>query len=640
MKEMKKTLIATLSLLLCSTLLAQNNPVLLNIAGEEIRKDEFLYNYTKNNSDVKYDKASLDAYTDMFVKFKLKVADAKSEGLDTIPRLQNELKGYVEKSAEKYLTDPSATDELIKEAYERKKIEINASHILIMEGNAYEKALEARKEIMNGADFETVALKYSQDPSVQENKGELGYFTAFQMVYPFEDAAYNTPVGEVSMPVKTRFGYHLIKVNDKRPNPGKVQVAHIYTKVPADADAQIKANAEAKIKDIYQELLSGKRDFATLAKEYSDDNTSANKGGELPVFGTGRMVPEFEKVSFSLAKNGDISEPFRTSYGWHIVKKIKSEPIGSFEEMKSEILSNIKRGDRSGKTKEHFVNKLKKEYQYKDKSSKWIKNSFSEEVIGRLKADDSKVAFKFKKVPGFLKPSTKVRVAEFRNYLSSHLPANQLDVESNYKEFTNEYFYSYEKSQLFTKYPEYKSLVKEFEDGILLFEISDQKVWTKSSKDTLGLEKFFESTQNNYQWKKRVDVEIYSSAKKDIIQETYALAKDSGLSSQEILMSGNQASQLDLTAKEGKIEIDGNELLSQFPIVEGLSELKLIDGKFVFLKIKEILPPQNKELKEVRGKVISEFQKHLESEWLQSLSEKYNVTINKEEIYKLKPIKK
>ena len=139
---MKKILIATLSLLLCSTLLAQNNPVLLNIAGEEIRKDEFLYNYTKNNSDVKYDKASLDAYTDMFVKFKLKVADAKSEGLDTIPRLQNELKGYVEKSAEKYLTDPSATDELIKEAYERKNIEINASHILIMEGNAYEKALE------------------------------------------------------------------------------------------------------------------------------------------------------------------------------------------------------------------------------------------------------------------------------------------------------------------------------------------------------------------------------------------------------------------------------------------------------------------------------------------------------------------
>ena len=637
---MKKTLIVTLSIFLFSSLLAQKNPVLLKVAGEEIRKDEFLYNYTKNNVDVKYDKVSLDTYTDMFVKFKLKVADAKAEGFDTIPRLQNELKGYVEKSAEKYLSDPSATDELIKEAYERKQTEINASHILIMEGNAYEKIMQARKEIMEGANFETVALKYSQDPSVQENKGELGYFTAFQMVYPFEDAAYNTPVGSVSMPVKTRFGYHLIKVNDKRPNPGKVQVAHIYTKVPKDADAQTKANAEAKIKDIYQEVLSGKRDFATLAKEYSDDNTSADKGGELPIFGSGRMVPEFEKVSFELKNKGDISAPFQTSYGWHIVKKLKSEPIGSYDEMKSEILSNIKRGDRSGKTKEHFVNKLKADYKYKDKSSKWIKNSFSNEVIGRLKASDNKVAFKFKKVPGLFKPATKVLVSDFRDYLTSHLPASQQDIESNYKEFTNEYFYNYEKSQLFTKYPEYKSLVKEFEDGILLFEISDQNVWTKSSKDTSGLEEFFNSEKNNYLWKERVDVEIYSSAKKDVIMEAFTLAKDSGKSTQEILMVGNKASQLDLTVKAGKIEIEGNEVLSQFALKTGMSELKLIDGKYVFLKINEILAPQNKELKEVRGTVISEYQQYLESEWIKTLNKKYEVIINKEEIYNLKPTKK
>lgn len=637
---MKKTLILSISIFLFNSILAQVNPVLLKVAGEEIRKDEFLYNYTKNNSDVKYDQASLDAYTEMFVKYKLKVADARAEGFDTIPRLQNELKGYVEKSAEKYLSDPSATDELIKEAYERKKIEINASHILIMEGNAYEKILEARKEIMNGADFETVALKYSQDPSVKENKGNLGYFTAFQMVYPFEDAAYNTPVGNVSQPVKTRFGYHLIKVNDKRPNPGKVQVAHIYTKVPSEADAQIKSNAEAKIKDIYQELLSKQRDFATLAKEYSDDNTSANKGGELPIFGSGRMVPEFEKVAFELKNNGDISQPFQTSYGWHIVKKLKSEPIGSFEDMRSEILSNIKRGDRSGKTKEHFVNKLKEEYKFKNKSSKWIKNSFSNEVIGRLKASDDKIAFKYKKVPGFFKPTTKVKVSEFREYLTSHLPANQQDIESNFKEFTNEYFYSYEKSQLFEKYPEYKSLVKEFEDGILLFEVSDQKVWTKSSKDTSGLEAFYESTKGNYLWKERADVEIYSSAKKDIIMKAMSLAKDSGKTSQEILIAGNTASQLDLTVKAGKIEIEQNEVLSQFNLKKGVSELKLIEGKYVFLNVIDILPSQNKELKEVRGTVISEYQRHLETEWMTELKEKYSVEINKEEIYKLKPIKK
>ncbi len=637
---MKKTLILSISIFLFNTILAQDNPVLLKVAGEEIRKDEFLYNYTKNNSDVKYDKASLDAYTEMFVKYKLKVADARNEGLDTIPRLKNELKGYVEKSAEKYLSDPSATDELVKEAYERKKFEINASHILIMEGNTYEEIMKAREEIMNGADFEEVALKYSQDPSVKDNKGNLGYFTAFQMVYPFEDAAYNTAVGSISMPVKTRFGYHLIKVNDKRPNPGKVQVAHIYVKVPADANEQTKANAESKINDIYQELTSGKRDFASLAQEYSDDNTSSNKGGELPMFGSGRMVPEFEKVAFGLKNNGDLSKPVKTSYGWHIVKKLKSEPVGSFEEMKSEILSNIKRGDRSGKTREHFVNKLKAEYRYKNKSSKWIKNSFNNEDIGRLKAEDNDVAFTFKKEPGFFKPKTKILVSEYRDYLTSHLPASQQDIESNYKEFTNDYFFNYEKSQLFVKYPEYKSLVKEFEDGILLFEISDQKVWTKSSKDTTGLQAYFEATQNKYLWKERADVEIYSSSKKEIIMKAMSLAKDSGKTSQEILMAGNQESQLDLSVKAGKMEIEDNNVLSQFELKTGISELKLIDGKYVFLKLKETLPPQNKKLKEVRGTVISEYQKHLETEWLKELNDKYPVEINKEEIYKLKTTKK
>lgn len=635
---MKKTFFVISLLFLAPFLYGQDNPVLIEINGEKITKDEFLYNYTKNNSDVKFDQASLDEYTDMFVKFKLKVADAKAEGLDTMPGLKNELKGYVDKSAEKYLSDSGATDEILREAYERKKQEVNASHILFSGEDSYEQAMKARKEIEDGADFEEVAVKYSKDPSVKENKGRLGFFTVFQMVYPFEEAAYNTPVGEVSLPIKTRFGHHLIKVNEKRTNPGKVQVAHIYTKVPAESDEKEKKNAELKIKEIYSLLISEKREFGDLAKEFSDDNSSAEKGGELAIFGSGRMVPEFETVAFGLKNNGDISEPFQTSYGWHIVKKLNHEPIGSFGEMKGELTSNIQRGDRTNKTKEYFVNKLKKEYRFKDKSSKWIKKSFNKEKIGRIEAEDEAVAFSFKKEKGLFKKKTKVEVAEFRKYLSANLPTSQQDILANFEEFTTDYFYNFEKSQLFTKYPEYKALVREFEDGILLFEISDQKVWSKASKDTLGLEAFYEKNKQNYTWQERMECEIYTCASESIAEMARKMALDTGLSATAILNEVNKDSQLNLSAKAGKFEIESP--LTEFEKEKGVSEVKIVEEKYVFLRVFDILEPQNKKMKEIRGTLVSDYQKELETEWIKGLYTNHKVTINKEEIYKLKTNKK
>ncbi len=640
---MKNILLTCLIFIFASTVFAQSNPVLITINGEEIRKDEFLYNYTKNNPDAKFDRISLDQYTDMFVKFKLKVADAKAKGLDTIPRLKNELAGYVAKSAEKYLTDSTATEELKREAYERKKWEIKASHILIDGPNAYDEIIKIRKEITDGTiSFGDAAIKYSKDPSAAGSEGDLGYagnlgyFTVFQMVYPFEEAAYNTPVGEISNPVKTQYGYHLINVTDKRENQGKVKVAHIYIKVPKGGDANAEKNSESKIKEIYSLLINEKRKFEVLAQEYSEDNTSAKNGGELQWFTSGRMVPEFEKVAFSLKNKGDISEPFRTSYGWHIVKKIDQEPIGSYEELLSEINSNLSRGDRSKKSKIYFINKLKKEYGYKDKSSSWIKNSFSNEVIGRLNTDDSKTAFKFKKEKGFFKCKTKVPVSEFREYLTKNLPNSQQDIESSYEEFVNNYFFEYEKSQLSNKYPEYKALVKEFEDGILLFEISDNEVWGKSSEDTTGLKEFFETQNGKYVWKRRIDGEIYSSPKKDVVFDALELAKDSSKTAQDILAEKNKDSQLNLTAKKGLFEVTGNKTLEQFKLNEGVTLPRVIDGKFVFLRIFKVLPPQPKELNDVRGSVISDYQQYLETEWVKSLKEKYPVIINKKAIYDLK----
>ena len=339
------------------------------------------------------------------------------------------------------------------------------------------------------------------------------------MLYLFEEAAYTTKVGDISMPVKTKFGHHLIKVYDKRKNKGRVKVAHIYSKIPKEGDENAKENARVKIEEIYSLVKAKNKSFEDFAREYSDDNTSAQKGGELDWFTSGRMVPEFEDVAFSLKNKGDISEPFLTSYGWHIIKMLELEEIGTYEKLKPEIENNISRGERSKKSTEFFVNKLKKEYRFKDKSKRWIKNSYNPKVESKLDINDSKIAFKFKKEEGFFKKYTKVTVSDFKDFLSK-IPANsQQDIEAFYKDYTNSYIFQYEKSILYDKYPDYKALMQQFKDGILLFEISDQKVWNKSSKDTTGLKEFFSMKQKKYQWKARQDVEIYTSAKKDVIFE-------------------------------------------------------------------------------------------------------------------------
>lgn len=635
---MKKSILVALSITLFSLVsMAQEiNPVLITIDGKEIRKNEFLSIYTQNNNEPKFDKASMDDYLDIFVKYKLKVFEAEEMGFDTIKSLKNELNGYVNKSAEKYLSDSEATESLIKEAYERKKYEIKASHILITKGgDTYKKALEIRAEIIKSGDFEAAAAKYSQDPSVKDNKGSLGYFTVFQMLYLFEEAAYTTKVGDISMPVKTKFGHHLIKVYDKRKNKGRVKVAHIYSKIPKKGDENAKENARVKIEEIYSLVKAKNKSFEDFAREYSDDNTSAQKGGELDWFTSGRMVPEFEDVAFSLKNKGDISEPFLTSYGWHIIKMLELEEIGTYEKLKPEIENNISRGERSKKSTEFFVNKLKKEYRFKDKSKRWIKNSYNPKVESKLDINDSKIAFKFKKEEGYFKKYTKVTVSDFKDFLSK-IPANsQQDIEAFYKDYTNSYIFQYEKSILYDKYPDYKALMQQFKDGILLFEISDQKVWNKSSKDTTGLKEFFSMKQKKYQWKARQDVEIYTSAKKDVIFEANKMAKDKNVTSLEIMNNLNKTSRLNLSLEQGKYEVEEKKILEKFPPTLGVSQPVIENGKFVFVRIKALIPSGNKELKDTRGAVISDYQVYLEEEWIKSLKAKYNVVINKEAVYSL-----
>ena len=356
---------------------SQADETLITIGDTKVSKGEFERIYQKNNNNLynEKDKKTPEEYLELFIDFKLKVIEAEQLKMDTNSVFRNELAGYREELAAPYLTDVKYNEEMVRDLYERTTKEVNASHILVMvpknstpevEDEKLKRIEEIRKEIVAGKDFNEAAVEYSEDPSAKNNKGSLGYFTAFQMVVPFENAAFTTPVGEISAPVRSAYGYHILKVHDVRANQGEILVAHIMKMFPQNVTPEIKSNLKAQIDSIYAELKNG-ADFAELARTKSDDKRSAQQGGEMPWFSSGRMIPEFANPAFALKNTGDISEPIETAFGYHIIKKLNTKPVPGFEESKAMLEDRIKQDpERSITSKQVFVDKLKQEYNYSE----------------------------------------------------------------------------------------------------------------------------------------------------------------------------------------------------------------------------------------------------------------------------------
>ncbi|MDO9261387.1 MAG: peptidylprolyl isomerase, partial [Flavobacteriaceae bacterium] len=431
-------------------------PVLLTIDKQPILAEEFEQVYQKN-SPVIVDKTQheISNYLDLFINFKLKLVDARKMGLDTLSTYQSELSTYRSQLMEPFLKDEKMVELLTKETYHRLERDINASHILIQLPPtshpadtlaAYHKMLEIRNLIINGAPFEAVAKQYSQDPSVTENSGDLGYFTAFNMVYPFENACFKTQVGEISMPFRTRFGYHIVKINDNRPTKGELEVAHIL----------LKADDEVKINEIYQQLLNG-ISFETLAKQYSVDQNSAQKGGKITKFRAGRLFKEFEEVAFNL-KEGEISKPFKTIYGWHVVKMIKYHPLPPFEQMENELKNKVQNDQRSGIITKSLATKLRQKYQFKENQT--LISKISE--LNSMAPDAILFSINQKNI----------LVNQFQSYINNHRNNNIYD---NYHDFKDLQLIEYHKDNLENENASFASIMKEYEEGLLLFEILQRK---------------------------------------------------------------------------------------------------------------------------------------------------------------------
>jgi len=623
---------------------------LLTIGDEKIPVSEFVRIYLKNNQDAQtIDSKSVEDYLNLFVNFKLKVADALNAKLDTSAAFKNELAGYRQQLARPYMVDKDAEQALIAEAYERMKYEVNASHILIAVPEQalpsdtiklYEKALSIRNRIIAGEPFETVARATSDDPSVNSNNGKLGYFTAFQMVYPFESAVYRLKVGEISMPVRTRFGYHIIKLNDKRLAKGQVKVAHIMIAVPKDANPEQQAQAKAKIQDIYKQVLNNE-DFGKLAGQYSQDPGSSKNGGELPWLGTGNIIPEFEQVAFGFERDGQISEPFQTVYGWHIVKRLGRKLIGTYDEMLPEIKKRLASDMRNSISFDKMVSKIKKDNNFKEDTTNLFQFiSLVDSAIYKGKWASSCV--KENKVL-FALSNQKYDQQSFAKYLEQYQLKGvkgsiNLIVKNAYGDWVKNNVYSYQESILEQQYPEFKYLMQEYHDGILLFNISDSKVWSKASNDSIGLLKFYNERKENYRWAERVHFEVYTSADEKQLAKANKMVvsgKVKGIKAEDVVAKLNKGKQTPVTFVRNVTNNDEKEIADYKSWVNGVSSITSKDGLFNFKVINSVTTNDIKDLADCRGQVISDFQITLEDEWIKSLHAKYIVVIDKDVLKQL-----
>ncbi len=655
---MKKISAIFLGLILTVSVFAQQkydaDATIMTIDGRKITKGEFerIYHKNNNSSDIK----SVNDYVDLFVDFKLKVIDAENRGMDTLPKFKKELEGYVRQLEKPYLTDSAVDARLINEALERSKYDVRVSHILISVKKtatpqdtlkAYNKIKSIYNRIKKGESFETLAKKYSDDKYTAVKGGDLGYFTVFQMVYPFESAAYNTPVGKMSKIFRTRFGYHILKVTDKRPAYGEVKVAHIMLSVPKDADSTKKAEIKAKIDKIYKELKTG-ADFAELAKKYSDDKGSAKRGGELQWFGTGRMVPEFELAAFSLKHKGDFTKPIQTPYGWHIIKLLDKKAPKNLSENKEEVKSKLSKNNRAKQSYFAVLARIKKEYGYKENINElkkimhfYDKNVLEPEVI---ELTDSIIDTYTNKLMTIGDSTYLVR--DFMKFLKKAHSDMRRDnpapyIYRKFQEFSEKKIFDYERKQLPIKYPEFKYLVKEYHDGILLFDLTDKMVWTKAIKDTAGLREFYEKHKNKYMWGERTHAYIFTVPERYAKKAKKIAKKSTGLTVKEITDKLYKLAKKDTSAnflvEEKKLSKGDNETIDKANPEKGsIVDLENKDGVVKFAYIIEKLPPMPKELSEIKGLMTADYQNYLEKEWVKDLRKKYTVKINQDVLKSVK----
>ena len=578
---------------------AQDKEKLFTIDSHSYYTDEFLRVYNKNLDLVKDDsQKDLDKYLELFLGYKLKVEKAYKLGLQNDQKYISELASYRSQLAKNYLNDTKVTNALIEEAYDRMKNEVKASHILIMVDEsakpedtlkAYNKILDLKKRLDKGENFDNIAVQYSEDPSAKENKGDLGYFSAFRMVYAFENAAFNTPIGKVSKPFRTRFGYHILKVVDKRENRGEVTVAHIMILKSKEA---AEGKEKQTIDDIYKKIKQGES-LESLANQFSEDKSSASKGGLLQRFGSGQLTsPEFENVSFSLTDKNQISEPFQSQFGWHIVKLIEKHPVQTLEEVKYELENKVRRDERSLLITNSLAKKVRGKYAFVAEET--VLNKIKKAVTKEYYANNWTIPVDGNEIKGqiaIINNDQKINAEDFMKFLFSQQkkgtktePISKL-VDEQFEKWSDEKLIEYYDNNLESEFLEFKFVMDEYRDGLLLFDLMDKEIWTKAKTDTIGLSEFYNDHKNDYMWKKRLDVDLLSSTDEKTIEKARKYLKK-GKSLEYIKEKLNLDDKVNIIEKSGVFEED-SDVLPEFKVKsKGVTNIVSKDNYFFVANVK------------------------------------------------------
>lgn len=617
--------------------------VLFTVDDDPIQAEEFIRVYNKNLDLVKDEsQKDIDGYLDLFVNYQLKVKEAKRMGLDQETKYIREFTSYRDQLIKNYLSDSKVTEALMKEAYERMRYDIKASHILIrLDENevdtlkTYQELETLRNRVLKEG-FEKVKEDVHDGTSVFAE--ELGYFSAFKMVYEFENAAYNTKVGDVSMPFRTRFGYHIVNVEDKRPSLGEVTVAHIMV-TPNVNDSL--SNPEKRIREIYKKIKQGE-DFGGLAKQFSDDKSSANNGGALAPFTGGQLnAPEFEKVAFEMTTVGDISKPFETDFGWHIIKLLDRKGTPSYDEIKFDIENKIQRDSRSKLINASLASDLKANYDITVNPN--AKGYFESILNSNFFSRSWTLPKNFEKDQTlFIIESDTLTYDDFgqrllniqKVYVDQKMPFRTV-INKEYKNFEEDVILKYHKDNLEYENQEFAQILSEYRDGLLLFDLMEKEVWNAAALDTVGLQNFYMAHKDDYFWEDRVDVVIATAAKESDIKTVARLLKK-GQSPDDISKDLNTDKTQKVMFTSG-IKASTDPSLPQGGILRtGLSKIYRYNNAYHVLKVKALLPKTNKTFDEAKGKIISDYQNTLEASWLNELKERYEVKVNAVVLRKVK----
>jgi len=624
---------------------AQTDPVLFTVNGQDVPLSEFEYIYNKNNGDnADYSKASVDEYLDLYTKFKLKVQRAKDMKLDTISALQTELEGYKKQLSNSYLVDKEVTEKLSKEVYERSLKDVQFSHILVqVKANTTDEDLARFKKIADdiyariqkGESFEELAETESDDTNSNKNSGLVGFVTAMlpNGFYELETTLYSTKEGEVAPPVRSPIGFHIVKVNKIRDAVGKMEVAHILIRKKTGSEGKLE---KTQINKALSFLKDG-GNWEQAVKDFSEDKKTVGKSGYIGELKIGQYEEAFENAAYALKNDEDISEPIETRIGYHIIKRIKGEEQPTYAQSKKKLQAQISKDKRLDIVKREIIDRIKEEGNFK----------LSEPALAKIKADLNEDFFTYKWAPkdmaeenlfsiggkdysnddflGFLKKNARKRLLGRRGGLDKAFAGL-------FEEFVDEKAIKYEETKLSEKYPEFRNLMREYEEGVLLFEATKMMVWDKASTDTAGLKAFHLKNQNNYKWNERAVVYTININTDNEKIAKKAMKKIKKLPVSEIAPKLNSSTNNLVSYSKATVEknnlSDKNLSWSKNSVTEMIKDEE--KKSYNFKKLESILPGQNKTLGEARGYVIADYQDYLEKEWINELKAAYPIVINKE----------